>query len=69
MLLAYLGPETQMLLPSILAGIAGVLMMFGRNVKLFFRGIVRRVWPFSRPSTESSASAQPRPTPSEQVPS
>jgi hypothetical protein len=28
--------------------VAGVVMMFGRNILMFGRGIVRRVWPQSK---------------------
>ena len=37
-LLAYIGPETMLPLTSVLAGVMGVAMMFGRNV---LRGIGR----------------------------
>jgi hypothetical protein len=49
MLFAYIGPETMMPVASIIAAVAGVAMMFGRNILMFGRGIVRRVWPRSKP--------------------
>jgi hypothetical protein len=48
MLFAYIGPETMMPVASILAAVTGVVMMFGRNILMFGRGIVRRVWPQSK---------------------
>ncbi len=43
MLFAYVGPETMLPLASILAGAVGVLLMFGRNVMMLGRKIVRGV--------------------------
>ena len=43
MLFAYVGPETMLPLASILAGVVGVLLMFGRNVMMLGRKIVRGV--------------------------
>jgi hypothetical protein len=43
MLFAYVGPETMFPLASILAGAVGVLLMFGRNVLMFGRKLVRGV--------------------------
>jgi len=48
MLFAYFGPETMMPVASVIAGAVGVVMLFGRNVLLFGRGLVRRVWPRTR---------------------
>jgi len=48
MLFAYFGPETMMPVASIIAAGVGVVMMFGRNIVMFGRGIVRRVWPGAR---------------------
>jgi hypothetical protein len=48
MLFAYFGPETMMPVASIIAATVGVMMMFGRNVVAFGRGLVRRVWPGAR---------------------
>jgi hypothetical protein len=48
MLFAYFGPETMMPVASIIAAAAGVVMMFGRNILQFGRGVVRRVWPGAR---------------------
>jgi hypothetical protein len=44
MLFAYFGPETMMPVASIVAATVGVAMMFGRNLLMFGRGLVRRVW-------------------------
>ena len=49
MLFAYIGPETMMPVPSVIAGVVGVFMMFGRNIVGFGRGMVRRVLPGSGP--------------------
>jgi hypothetical protein len=43
MLFAYVGPETMLPLASVLAGAVGLLLMFGRNVMMFGRKIVRGV--------------------------
>jgi hypothetical protein len=48
MLLAYFGPETMMPVASIIAAAVGVAMMFGRNLVMLGRGLVRRVWPGPR---------------------
>jgi len=48
MLFAYIGPETMMPVASIVAAVTGVVMMFGRNILMFGRGIIRRVWPQSK---------------------
>jgi hypothetical protein len=53
MFLAYLGPETMLPLTSIIAGSAGVVMMFGRRFWLFARSIIRRL------STASPVPPQP----------
>ena len=47
MLFAYIGPETMMPVASVLAGVVGVFMMFGRSLVGFGRGLVRRVLPSS----------------------
>jgi hypothetical protein len=47
MLFAYFGPETMMPVASVIAAVAGVAMMFGRNILLFGRNIVRRIRPGS----------------------
>lgn len=49
MLFAYLGPETMMPVASIVAAVVGVAMMFGRNVLMVGRSVVRRVWPGHKP--------------------
>jgi hypothetical protein len=48
MLFAYFGPETMMPVASIIAATVGVAMMFGRNLLMFGRGLVRRIWPRPR---------------------
>jgi hypothetical protein len=48
MLFAYFGPETMMPVASVIAAAAGVVMMFGRSIVQFGRGVVRKVWPGPR---------------------
>ena len=49
MLFAYLGPETMMPVASVIAAVAGVMMMCGRSVFMFGRNVLRRiVSPFRR---------------------
>jgi hypothetical protein len=48
MLFAYIGPETMYPVASIVAAATGVVMMFGRSILTFGRGLVRRVWPQSK---------------------
>jgi hypothetical protein len=43
MLFAYIGPDTMLPLASVVTGIVGVALMFGRQVKLAVRNLVRRV--------------------------
>lgn len=43
MLFAYIGPDTMLPLASVVAGIVGVALMFGRQVKLAARNLVRRI--------------------------
>ena len=43
MLFAYIGPDTMLPLASVFAGALGVVLMFGRQVKLGVRNIVRRI--------------------------
>jgi hypothetical protein len=45
MLFAYFGPETMMPVASVIAAVAGVVLMFGRNVVVFSRNLVRGIWP------------------------
>jgi hypothetical protein len=47
MLFAYIGPEVMMPVTTVIVGAVGVLMMFGRTIIGYGRGIVRRVWPGS----------------------
>jgi hypothetical protein len=42
-ILAYLGPETMLPMTSVVAGVAGFLMMFGRNAWRLASGAVRRL--------------------------
>jgi nitrate reductase gamma subunit len=58
MLFAYIGPETMMPVASALAAVAGVVMMFGRSILVFGRGIARRVWPQSKPKKVGTASRE-----------
>lgn len=60
MLFSYIGPETMMPVASVLVAVGGVFMMFGRSVVGFGRGLLRRVWPGSRPEpvTKPDPSAQ-----------
>jgi hypothetical protein len=48
MLFAYLGPETMMPVASVIAAVAGVVMMFGRTVVGFGRRVFQRIRPSSR---------------------
>jgi hypothetical protein len=48
MLFAYMGPETMLPVASIVAAAAGVVMMFGRNIVLFGRSLVRRLRPAAK---------------------
>jgi hypothetical protein len=66
MLFSYIGPETTMLVPSIIAAVAGIFMMGGRNVMGFCRGVVRRIWPGARRKPVSGGVATSvSPTPEE----
>ncbi len=40
---AYLGPETMLPMTSLLAGAAGVVMMFGRSTLRWCKGMFRRL--------------------------
>jgi hypothetical protein len=51
MLLAYVGPETMLPVASILTAAVGVIMIFGKNVVMFGRGLVRRLRPQSKQKT------------------
>ena len=48
MMLTYFGPETMMLVVSVIAAALGVVMMFNRNILLYGRGLVERVRPHAR---------------------
>jgi hypothetical protein len=52
-ILAYLGPETMLPMTSVVAGAAGVLMMFGRSSLRWFTGTVRRFGPPAKPVPEA----------------
>ena len=56
MLFSYIGPETMMPVASIIAAVAGVFMMFGRNVTGFCRRMLRRVWPGAQRKSVSTVS-------------
>ena len=43
MLFAYIGPDTMLPLASVFAGVVGVVLMFGRQLKLGVRNLVRRI--------------------------
>jgi hypothetical protein len=55
--LAYLGPETMLPLTSVVAGVAGVLMMFGRNAWSWAVATFPRIT--SRGSARSTAVPRP----------
>jgi hypothetical protein len=44
MLFAYFGPDTVMPVASALVAAVGVVLMFGRNILLLGRGLVRKTW-------------------------
>ena len=48
--LAYLGPETMLPMTSVVAGVMGVLMMFGRSSVRWSSAAVRRLTSKSRPA-------------------
>ena len=69
LLLAYLGPETMLPMTSVLAGIAGFVMMFGRKAYDLMVGLFRKkpvaVAPQTRarghrPATSRPVAAGPR---------
>ncbi len=72
MLFSYIGPETMMPVASIIAAVAGVFMMFGRNVMGFCRGMVRRILPGSQrkpvPSVSQSVATGVSQTPGDSLP-
>jgi hypothetical protein len=49
LVLAYLGPETMLPMTSVVAGIAGVIMMFGRTSLRWVVARFRQVLPSSKP--------------------
>jgi hypothetical protein len=56
-MLAYLGPETMLPLTSIVAGVAGVVLMFGKTVWIRIKDLIRaggRL--FRKSSVETSVS-------------
>jgi hypothetical protein len=48
MLFAYFGPDTMMPVTSVVAATIGVVLMFGRNILLFGKGLLRKIRPGSR---------------------
>jgi hypothetical protein len=48
MLFAYFGPDVMLPVASVIAAVAGVVLMLGHNVAAFSRKVVRRIWPFSK---------------------
>jgi hypothetical protein len=52
MLYGYLGPDTFLPLTSIIAAVAGGVLMFGRNLMALVRGVLRRS-PGSPPTPSS----------------
>ncbi len=50
---AYLGPETMLPMTSVIAGVAGVVMMFGRSSLRWFVGVIRRIVPQAKSSSPS----------------
>jgi hypothetical protein len=59
MLFGYVGPETMMPLASAVAAVVGVFLMFGRNVMLIARNLVRRVRALAERQEEGSGRAAP----------
>ena len=57
-ILAYLGPETMLPMTSVAAGVAGVLMMLGRNSHRWVLRTLRAFVP--GPATRPEASRRPR---------
>jgi hypothetical protein len=55
-ILAYLGPETMLPMTSVVAGVAGVLMMFGRSSHRWVMRSLRAIapGPMARPKTSRS---------------
>jgi hypothetical protein len=45
---AYLGPETMLPMTSVVAGLAGVVMLFGRSSLRWAKGTVRRLASMAR---------------------
>ena len=59
MLLAYLGPETMLPMTSVLAGVVGFLMMFGRKLVEVVTSVFRRK---AKPVTPQTRARGHRPT-------
>jgi hypothetical protein len=53
MLFAYIGPETMMPVASVIAAVAGVVLMFGRNVVSFGRNVFRSILPKPKPKPKA----------------
>lgn len=60
MLFAYVGPEVMLPVASVITGVVGVFLMFGRNVVALGRGAVRRVT-----GSGSKTAANPKPVESD----
>jgi hypothetical protein len=48
MIFAYVGPEVMMPVASVVAAAAGMVLLFGRAILTFGRGVAKRIWPFSK---------------------
>lgn len=57
MLFAYVGPEVMLPVASVITGVVGVFLMFGRSLVGFGRGVIRRVIPGS--DTKTAVKAKP----------
>lgn len=55
MCFAYLGPDVFLPLTSVIAGVVGVVLMFGRTLLAFARNGWRRLVRVVRPGTRTSA--------------
>jgi hypothetical protein len=45
MIFAYFGPDTMMPVASVIVAAAGAVLLFGRNLLLFGRGLIRKIRP------------------------
>ena len=60
MIFAYFGPETVLPLTSVLTGLAGVVLMFGRQIRLVGRIVVQRTVKHLRGGSKDQDSTFPR---------